>query len=132
MTHGQHNTKIRRSPVSQFPEQENASEYPNAPKTEETKRIITIKETSQTADTFWPWNSQELSLKEDSWKIVKLSVPKKVQKPSRQVCFWEALMTVALLIMALWMQSLPVGKIPEMIDGNHLPSFEMIKPQSQL
>ncbi len=132
MTHGQHNTKIRRSPVSQSPEQENTSEYPNAPKTEENQRIITIKETSQTAHIFWPWNSQELSLKEDSGKIVKLSVPQKVQKPSRQVCFWEALMTVALLIMALWMQSLPARQIPEIIDSNHLPSFEMIKRQSQL
>ncbi|EHJ13006.1 hypothetical protein CWATWH0003_2271 [Crocosphaera watsonii WH 0003] len=40
-------------------------------------------------------------------------------------------MTVALLIMALWMQGLPARQMPDNIDidGEGLPSFEMTKPQ---
>jgi hypothetical protein len=132
MDHGKSNKNIMGLPVRQYPEEENSCGDSNAIETERTTRIITIKETSQTAQKFWLWNGQELGLQEDRWKIVKLSKQNKVQKPSPQVFFWEALMTVALLIMALWMQSLPVRQIPEIIEGNTLPSFETIEPHMEL
>ena len=69
--------------------------------------------------------------REDSRKIISSSSSQKVSTPGPPVFFWEVLMTVALLIMALWMQGLPARQMPDNIDidGEGLPSFEMTKPQ---
>jgi hypothetical protein len=52
-------------------------------------------------------------INQNSLKSVTQSKPKQFTKNSRQFLIWESLVTVALLMMALWMQTLPLSSTPQ-------------------
>ncbi|MDJ0732112.1 MAG: hypothetical protein QNJ33_19215 [Crocosphaera sp.] len=131
MNHGQHKPNVENSSVSQSQQKEKHSDYPNGSRTDEKTRIITVNTTSLTQGDISSWTPHKMSLQDNSWKIVNSSSPKKVSTSSCPVFFWEVLMTVALLIMALWMQGLPAKQIPHSTDRDTLPSFEITKPQME-
>ncbi|MDJ0599421.1 MAG: hypothetical protein QNJ37_11335 [Crocosphaera sp.] len=129
MNHGPANPNLNHSPVSKSQQQEKYSDYSSGSKTDEKTRIITVKKSSLTQNNIASWTPEKISLREMSRKIIRSSSANKVSTPSRPVFFWEVLMTVALLIMALWMQGLPARQIPYSIEKETLPSFEIPKPQ---
>ncbi len=131
MNHGQNKPNVQHSPVSQSQPTEEPSHPSNRLKTDEKVRVITINTSSLTKGNLSSWTPQKMSLQENSWKIIHSSSPKKASAPSCPVLFWEVLMTVALLIMALWMQGLPTRQIPYSTDSETLPAFEMTKPPMQ-
>lgn len=129
MDHGQKHPSLRQKPVSKPLEQEHQANNPNLTKLEKTTTIISLQESSSTNTPMGLWNHQPISLKQNSWTNPNPSPSKKVSKPSFQVFFWETLMTVALLIMALWMQSLPTRELPQIIKNDAWPALDMLKPQ---
>ncbi len=129
MDHGQKHQPVSQIPVSESLEQDNQLRNPNLPKLAKTTIIISLQESSSTETPMGLWHNQPISLKQKVWTNPDPSSPKKVSQPSFPVFFWETLMTVALLIMALWMQSLPTRELPQTIKNKTWPSLEMIKPQ---
>ncbi|CCQ58630.1 hypothetical protein CWATWH0402_2443 [Crocosphaera watsonii WH 0402] len=131
MNHGQNNLNLKKSPVYKTEKPAAPLKEPKKDRITEKSRIITVKTTSLSEEDFSSWSSPKISHKEDSRKIISSSSSQKVSTPGPPVFFWEVLMTVALLIMALWMQGLPARQMPDNIDidGEGLPSFEMTKPQ---
>ncbi|MGK7938844.1 MAG: hypothetical protein AB4062_01505 [Crocosphaera sp.] len=131
MNHGQKHPSVRQRPTSESLEQDNQSRNLNLPKLEKATTFISVQESSSTNTPRGLWNHQPISLKQNGWTSPNPSCPKKVPKPSFPVFFWETLMTVALLIMALWMQSLPTRELPQTIKNNTWPSSEISEPQSR-
>ncbi|ACB51693.1 hypothetical protein cce_2343 [Crocosphaera subtropica ATCC 51142] len=129
MNHGESNPKIERSPVIPSQPNEEYSDYSKGSKTDETTKIITVKKTSLTKDNVSVWTTDKMSLQENSWKIMNPPSTQKSSESSYPVFFWEVLMTVALLVMALWMQGLPTRQVQPNTDTNTLPSFEITEPQ---
>ena len=128
MNHGQTNPKLKQSPVAASEQYDQPEKVDNVAKKDEKTRIITVKTTSLTQQNLSSGTSEQNSCEENSCRIINCN---KVSTPSRPVFFWEVLMTVALLIMALWMQGLPVRQIPNSIEGDIVPSFDITKPQME-
>lgn len=123
MNHGHNKSEVKQT--------EEPSHVSNGLQTNEQVRVITINTSSLTSGNVSSWTPEKMRVSDNSWKIVHSSSPKKAPAPSCPVLFWEVLMTVALLIMALWMQGLPARQIPQSTDSDSLPSFEMSRPPMQ-
>lgn len=128
MNHGQTNPKLKQSPVAASEQHDQPFQVDHGAKKEEKTRIITVNTTSLTQQNLSSGASEQISCEENSCRIINCN---KVSTPSRPVFFWEVLMTVGLLIMALWMQGLPARHIPNNIERDILPSFDMTKPQME-
>ncbi|MEA5512300.1 hypothetical protein VB715_21235 [Crocosphaera sp. UHCC 0190] len=115
----------RRSPDTQSQEQMNFTEYSSVEKTEITSNPINLPKTALTPLSFWLSKNQGESPKQVSWKTVKHPTTKQIEKGSRQFFFWETLITVGLLVMALWMQTLPTRQLPETMNNKSIQWFEM-------
>ncbi|MDJ0845692.1 hypothetical protein [Crocosphaera sp.] len=72
-----------------------------------------------------------MSFQDQPRKMVNSSSSRKVSTPPRPVLLWEVLTTVALLMVALWMQGLPARQIPHSTQENTFPSFEMVQPEME-
>lgn len=131
MNHGQNKPNLQHSPVSQSQPTEEQSHASSGFKTDEKVRVITINTSSLTKGNVSAWTPQKMSRAENSWKLVHSSSPKQPSAPSCPILFWEVLMTVALLTMALWMQGLPARQMPHSTDSETLPSFELSQPPMQ-
>lgn len=129
MHHGQEHPSVKPKPVTKSLEQAHRSSKPKVPKLEKTTTLISLQNSSSTNSSMASWNHPPISLKRNDWTNQNPSSPKKTPKPSFQVFFWETLMTVILLIMALWMQSLPTRQLPQTIKNNPWPTLEMSNPQ---
>ncbi|EAZ92209.1 hypothetical protein [Crocosphaera chwakensis] len=130
MNHGQSNPNIKPSTVIKSQPNEKHSQYSNDSQTDKTTKIITVKKTSLTKETPSSWTPEKkLSLQENSWKIMNPSSTQKRPDSSYPVFFWEVLITVALLVMALWMQGLPTRQVPQNTNSGTVPSFEMTDPE---
>ncbi len=124
MDHGQSKPKLKQYPVPASEQHEDPFQVDHGAKKDKNPRIITVKTTSLTQQNLSSGTSEYKSHQENSCRIVNCD---KVSTPSRPVFFWEVLMTVALLIMALWMQGLPARHIPSNIERDILPSFDITK-----
>ncbi|WP_107667667.1 hypothetical protein [Cyanothece sp. BG0011] len=125
MNHGPINSDIERSPVVKSQSKETHSKCCNSSQTDETTKIITVNKTSLTKDSVSRLTSEKMSLQENSWNRINPSSTQKGSTSSYPVFFWEVLMTVALLVMALWMQGLPTREVPQNTNRDTVPSFEM-------
>ncbi len=128
MNHGQTNPKFKQSPVAASEQYDQSEKVDNVAEKDEKTRIITVNTTSLTQQNLSSGTSEHKSCEENSCRIINCH---KVSTPSRPVFFWEVLMTVALLIMALWMQGLPARHIPNSIERDIVPSFDITKPQME-
>ena len=100
----------------------------NSENPEQTAKMITIPENPRQPISYFWWQEQEQRSPEDHWKKLKLSNPKPRKPRSRQLFFWETLITVALLVMALWMQTSATRQSPEMTHES-MPLLNMIDTQ---
>ncbi|MEA5535250.1 hypothetical protein [Crocosphaera sp. XPORK-15E] len=118
-------SSLRRSPDPKSQDRINFTEYSNVEKTEITTNQINLPKTSLTPLSFWLSNRQGESLKQLSWKTIKHPTTKQIEQGSRQLLFWETLITVGLLVMVLWMQTLPNRQLPETMNHQSIEWFEM-------
>ncbi|MEL4894027.1 hypothetical protein [Crocosphaera sp. Alani8] len=123
MNHGQTSSNVKQSSANSSEKQQSSSRDPNDSQKHEKTRIVTVKTTSIEEQNVSSLSRKNTVCRGDSWKIIKSP------SPSRPVLFWEVLTTVALLIMALWMQGLPSKETHQIPDKNVWPSFEITKPQ---
>ena len=129
MNHGQNIPNLKQSLVYKSEKQDKPLKDHKKDEKQQKSRIITVKKFSLSKEKISSWTPQTASHQEDCWKTINSSSPKKSSTPSHSVFFWEVLMTVALLIMALWMQGLPTRQTPDYRYRDSLPSFEITKPQ---
>ncbi|MDJ0508808.1 MAG: hypothetical protein QNJ64_06105 [Crocosphaera sp.] len=127
MDHRQKKNTIRQKPAFESLEQDDRPSGPDLTKLENKTTIITLKESSSPNTSMGLWSHQPISLKQNSWTHLNRSSLKKAPKPSFQVFFWETVMTVALLIMALWMQSLPEREPSPNIKNDAWPTLETLR-----
>ncbi len=129
MNHGQSNSNIKPSTVIKSQSNEQHSHDSNNSQTDATTKIITVKKTSLTKETISPWTpKKKLNLQDNSERIMNPSSTQNKSVSSYPVFFWEVLMTVALLVMALWMQGLPARQVPQNTNSETVPSFEITDP----
>ena len=131
MNHGPANPDLKHSPVTKSQQKETDSDCSIESKTDEKTTIITVNTGSLNQKNIGSWSPKSMSFQNNSWKMMNSSSPRKVSTPSRPVLLWEVLTTVALLMMALWMQGLPARQIPHSTQENTFPSFEMAKPEME-
>lgn len=129
MNHGENKLNLKQAPVYEDEEPQKTVQEAKSSRKNLKTRIITVKTTSLTEGNLSGWTPQPMSHQENSSPTIKSSPCQQVSTPSRPLFFWEVLMTVALLITALWMQGLPARQMPENMDHETLPSFEITKPQ---
>ncbi|MGK7882599.1 MAG: hypothetical protein AB4060_21225 [Crocosphaera sp.] len=129
MNHGQNIPNLKQSLVYKSEKREKPLQDHKKDEKKQKSRIITVNKTSLAKEKISSLTPQTASHQEDCWKTINSSSPNKASTPSHPVLFWEVLMTVALLIMALWMQGLPSRQTPHYRDRDSLPSFEITKPQ---
>lgn len=103
----------------------------SANQSEKTIKIVTVEETSPQSLSKLPWDAQDWRSPNDDYKPLKQPIAKKLKRHSRPFFFWEALITVGLLVMALWMQTLPARQTPETINNESIPLFKMMETQPQ-
>lgn len=130
MNHGKSNSNIKPSTVIKSQPDEQQSNYSNNSKTDQTTKIITVKKSSLTEENVSALTpDKKLSIQENSWQIIKRSPTKNRSVSYYPAFFWEVLMTVALLVMALWMQGLPTREVPQNTNSETVPSFKMTDPE---
>ncbi|MEM8779391.1 MAG: hypothetical protein AAGF26_11075 [Cyanobacteria bacterium P01_G01_bin.49] len=124
--------RLTQSPDSRSQENAHLDDNTNSGRQQKTVKIITIQEeTSPTPITCFPWSGQDWSLQEDCLKTLQHSTPRKIKQGPHKLFFWETLVTVGFLVMALWMQmqTLPTRQLPETIDSESI-MFEMMDAQT--
>ena len=127
MDHGKKNPPVRQRTTYESLEQDEHVSDCNLPKLEKTTTIIRLQKSSSTYTAIGLWSYPPIRPKENDWTNLNPPSPKKVTKPSFQVFLWETLMTVALLIMALWMQSLPERELPQTMKSDTWPTLETMR-----